>query len=139
MVCCVVILCCVVSCCFVLCCVVFVLCDVVLCCAVVLWCGVLFLFCIVLCCVVLCCVVLCCVVLCCVVLCCIYIYIWTTIKKSHKLFLLSFSSWEEFEEHHATKEEKESGFSRLHKEIEPFLFRRVKKDVEKSLPAKVMY
>ena len=49
-----------------------------------------------------------------------------------------FSSWEEFEEKHATAEEKESGFSNLHKEIEPYLFRRVKKDVEKSLPAKVI-
>ena len=38
---------------------------------------------------------------------------------------------------HATQEEKEIGFSTLHKELEPFLLRRVKKDVEKSLPAKV--
>ena len=57
-------------------------------------------------------------------------------KTSHTL--LRFSSWEEFEENHATSEERESGFSSLHKEIEPFLFRRVKKDVEKSLPAKVI-
>ena len=39
---------------------------------------------------------------------------------------------------HATQEEKHSGFSTLHKELEPFLLRRVKKDVEKSLPAKVI-
>jgi len=38
---------------------------------------------------------------------------------------------------HATQEEKDKGFSTLHKELEPFLLRRVKKDVEKSLPAKV--
>ena len=38
---------------------------------------------------------------------------------------------------HATQEEKDTGFSTLHKELEPFLLRRVKKDVEKSLPAKV--
>ena len=38
---------------------------------------------------------------------------------------------------HATQEEKNQGFSTLHKELEPFLLRRVKKDVEKSLPAKV--
>ena len=39
---------------------------------------------------------------------------------------------------HATQEEKDKGFSTLHKELEPFLLRRVKKDVEKSLPAKVL-
>ena len=38
---------------------------------------------------------------------------------------------------HATQEERNKGFSSLHKELEPFLLRRVKKDVEKSLPAKV--
>ena len=30
-----------------------------------------------------------------------------------------------------------TGFSSLHKQLEPYLIRRVKKDVEKSLPAKV--
>ena len=64
-------------------------------------------------------------------------------NRSRTSFCLSllfrFSSWEEFEEKHATTEEKESGFSNLHKEIEPYLFRRVKKDVEKSLPAKVCF
>jgi SNF2 family DNA or RNA helicase len=30
-----------------------------------------------------------------------------------------------------------TGFRQLHQELEPFLLRRVKKDVEKSLPAKV--
>ena len=29
------------------------------------------------------------------------------------------------------------GYQKLHRELEPFLLRRVKKDVEKSLPAKV--
>lgn len=48
-----------------------------------------------------------------------------------------FYSWDEFERMHATQEEKDKGFSTLHKELEPFLLRRVKKDVEKSLPAKV--
>lgn len=48
-----------------------------------------------------------------------------------------FYSWDDFEQMHATQEEKEIGFSTLHKELEPFLLRRVKKDVEKSLPAKV--
>lgn len=49
-----------------------------------------------------------------------------------------FYSWDEFERMHATQEEKDTGFSTLHKELEPFLLRRVKKDVEKSLPAKVL-
>ena len=53
------------------------------------------------------------------------------------LFLCRFYSWDDFEQMHATQEEKEIGFSTLHKELEPFLLRRVKKDVEKSLPAKV--
>ena len=56
------------------------------------------------------------------------------------LYLLEsyrFYSWDEFERMHATQEEKDKGFSTLHKELEPFLLRRVKKDVEKSLPAKV--
>jgi len=48
-----------------------------------------------------------------------------------------FYSWDEFDRQHATQEEKDKGFSTLHKELEPFLLRRVKKDVEKSLPAKV--
>ena len=46
-----------------------------------------------------------------------------------------FDLWADFEERHSTEDN--TGFRRLHKEIEPFLLRRVKKDVEKSLPAKV--
>lgn len=46
-----------------------------------------------------------------------------------------FSSWEDFEEEHGKG--REYGYASLHKELEPFLLRRVKKDVEKSLPAKV--
>ncbi len=34
-------------------------------------------------------------------------------------------------------QEDPSSLGTLHKQLEPFLFRRVKKDVEKSLPAKV--
>ena len=46
-----------------------------------------------------------------------------------------FDDWEEFEsQHHAADK---SGYAKLHKELEPFLLRRVKKDVEKSLPSKV--
>ena len=49
-----------------------------------------------------------------------------------------FSKWEEFEEVHGEYGSGDgSGLASLHKELEPFLLRRVKKDVEKSLPAKV--
>lgn len=46
-----------------------------------------------------------------------------------------FPTWELFEEEHGNAEQK--GYSRLHKQLEPYILRRVKKDVEKSLPAKV--
>lgn len=49
--------------------------------------------------------------------------------------LSRFHSWELFEEEHGKG--RDSGYTSLHKELEPFLLRRVKKDVEKSLPAKV--
>lgn len=49
--------------------------------------------------------------------------------------LSRFHSWEVFEEEHGKG--RDSGYTSLHKELEPFLLRRVKKDVEKSLPAKV--
>ena len=51
-----------------------------------------------------------------------------------------FSKWEDFEEVHSEYGSGDgSGLALLHKELEPFLLRRVKKDVEKSLPAKVQY
>ncbi|XP_043919808.1 chromodomain-helicase-DNA-binding protein 1 [Protopterus annectens] len=53
----------------------------------------------------------------------------------HFIMPEKFSSWEDFEEEHGKG--RESGYASLHKELEPFLLRRVKKDVEKSLPAKV--
>ncbi|RZF46881.1 hypothetical protein LSTR_LSTR008262 [Laodelphax striatellus] len=46
-----------------------------------------------------------------------------------------FESWEEFEQEHDDTENK--GYTKLHKQLEPYILRRVKKDVEKSLPAKV--
>lgn len=49
-------------------------------------------------------------------------------------FLYRFDSWPEFEDKHKNEEGK--GFLSLHKQLEPYLIRRVKKDVEKSLPAK---
>uniref|UniRef100_A0A8C6TD69 Chromodomain helicase DNA binding protein 1 n=1 Tax=Neogobius melanostomus TaxID=47308 RepID=A0A8C6TD69_9GOBI len=53
----------------------------------------------------------------------------------HFIMPEKFHSWEIFEEEHAKG--RDSGYTSLHKELEPFLLRRVKKDVEKSLPAKV--
>lgn len=43
--------------------------------------------------------------------------------------------WEDFEDKHG--QGRDNGYQSLHKVLEPFLLRRVKKDVEKSLPAKV--
>ncbi|XP_077514180.1 chromodomain-helicase-DNA-binding protein 1 isoform X3 [Amblyomma americanum] len=53
----------------------------------------------------------------------------------HFIMPQKFDSWEDFEVEH--KESAEKGYTKLHKQLEPFLLRRVKKDVEKSLPAKV--
>jgi len=46
-----------------------------------------------------------------------------------------FGDWEAFEQKHKAADR--TGFRQLHAELEPFLLRRVKKDVERSLPAKV--
>ncbi|XP_035226982.1 chromodomain-helicase-DNA-binding protein 1-like isoform X2 [Stegodyphus dumicola] len=53
----------------------------------------------------------------------------------HFIMPQKFISWEEFEEEH--KDTADKGYPKLHKQLVPFLLRRVKKDVEKSLPAKV--
>ncbi|XP_066591256.1 chromodomain-helicase-DNA-binding protein 1 isoform X2 [Prorops nasuta] len=53
----------------------------------------------------------------------------------HFIMPAKFQSWEEFEKEHDNSAQK--GYSKLHKQLEPFILRRVKKDVEKSLPAKV--
>ncbi|PAA74399.1 hypothetical protein BOX15_Mlig003098g2 [Macrostomum lignano] len=45
----------------------------------------------------------------------------------------TFHSWPDFEEDHG---DNNKGFEGLHKLLEPYLLRRVKKDVEKSLPPK---
>ncbi|XP_018007087.1 chromodomain-helicase-DNA-binding protein 1 isoform X2 [Hyalella azteca] len=47
-----------------------------------------------------------------------------------------FDSWPDFEAQH-DKSKMQTGFQKLHRQLEPFLLRRVKKDVEKSLPSKV--
>ncbi|XP_031638255.1 chromodomain-helicase-DNA-binding protein 1 isoform X2 [Contarinia nasturtii] len=53
----------------------------------------------------------------------------------HFIMPTKFTSWQEFEEKHENAAEK--GYTGLHKQLEPYILRRVKKDVEKSLPAKV--
>lgn len=53
----------------------------------------------------------------------------------HFIMPHKFDSWDDFEAEH--KESADKGYTKLHKQLEPFLLRRVKKDVEKSLPAKV--
>lgn len=46
-----------------------------------------------------------------------------------------FNDWETFEKEHDNSVQK--GYTKLHKQLEPYILRRVKKDVEKSLPNKV--
>ncbi|CAO1351026.1 unnamed protein product [Diamesa hyperborea] len=53
----------------------------------------------------------------------------------HFIMPTKFTTWEEFEVVHGHSQDK--GYTKLHKELEPYILRRVKKDVEKSLPAKV--
>nr|QVX32602.1 CHD1/2 [Platynereis dumerilii] len=52
----------------------------------------------------------------------------------HFIMPSKFDSWDDFEDRHGKSDK--TGFASLHKELEMFLLRRVKKDVEKSLPAK---
>ncbi|EDW03164.1 chromodomain-helicase-DNA-binding protein 1 [Drosophila grimshawi] len=53
----------------------------------------------------------------------------------HFIMPAKFDTWENFELQHGNAEDK--GYTRLHQQLEPYILRRVKKDVEKSLPAKV--
>lgn len=53
----------------------------------------------------------------------------------HFIMPEKFDSWEHFESEHNDSYNK--GFSKLHAQIQQYFLRRVKKDVEKSLPAKV--
>ncbi|VDD90096.1 unnamed protein product, partial [Enterobius vermicularis] len=53
----------------------------------------------------------------------------------HFIMPLRFESWTDFEKDHHDSDHK--AIASLHRKLEPFLLRRVKKDVEKSLPAKV--
>ena len=45
-------------------------------------------------------------------------------------------SWEEFEAQFGTEEEKKKGYIKLHTLLKPYIIRRMKKDVEKSMPKK---
>lgn len=53
----------------------------------------------------------------------------------HFIMPEKFITWEDFEIEHGKGEDK--GYTKLHQQLEPYILRRVKKDVEKSLPAKV--
>ena len=57
---------------------------------------------------------------------------------NYSFFYSRFPNWEDFEyDHHAYGEGDTRSLSSLHLQLQPFLLRRIKKDVEKSLPAKV--
>lgn len=53
----------------------------------------------------------------------------------HFIMPQKFETWDDFEHHYGGSTEK--NYAKLHKALEPYILRRVKKDVEKSLPAKV--
>lgn len=57
----------------------------------------------------------------------------------HFIMPQNFGRWEEFQREHDTGEggETNKDYTKLHRLLEPYILRRVKKDVEKSLPAKV--
>ena len=55
----------------------------------------------------------------------------------HFLMPLKFDDWEWFNEEYGSERAEKRGYTKLHKQLEPFILRRVKKDVEKDLPAKV--
>merc|ERR1719348_834725 len=50
---------------------------------------------------------------------------------------LKFDDWEWFNDEYGSERAEKKGYTKLHKVLEPFILRRVKKDVEKDLPAKV--
>merc|ERR1719282_537044 len=50
---------------------------------------------------------------------------------------LKFDSWDDFNDEFGSTRAEKRGYKNLHKVLEPFILRRVKKDVEKDLPAKV--
>lgn len=50
---------------------------------------------------------------------------------------IDIDSWDDFEENYGTDEDKASGYVKLHTLLKPYIIRRMKKDVEKSMPPKV--
>merc|ERR1719431_105602 len=55
----------------------------------------------------------------------------------HFIMPLKFDDWEQFNEDYGSSKAEKRGYTKLHKTLEPFILRRVKKDVEKELPNKV--
>ena len=55
----------------------------------------------------------------------------------HFIMPLKFDDWEWFSEEYGSERAERRGYTKLHKQLEPFILRRIKKDVEKDLPAKV--
>ena len=49
----------------------------------------------------------------------------------------SIETWETFEAQYGSAEERAAGYGKLHSLLQPYFIRRMKKDVEKSLPPKV--
>ena len=56
-----------------------------------------------------------------------------------KLNVEGIETWERFEAQYGTGEERAAGYVKLHSLLRPYIIRRMKKDVEKSLPPKVMF
>ena len=54
-----------------------------------------------------------------------------------QLKVTNIHTWEAFEARYGTEEERLSGYIELHDLLRPFILRRLKKDVEKSLRPKV--
>ena len=50
---------------------------------------------------------------------------------------IDIDSWDTFEANYGTAEDRATGYVKLHSLLRPFIIRRMKKDVEKSLPPKV--
>ena len=55
----------------------------------------------------------------------------------HFIMPLKFDDWEDFNDEYGSERSEKKGYIKLHRVLEPFILRRVKKDVEKDLPAKV--
>ena len=49
----------------------------------------------------------------------------------------NIETWETFEAQYGTAEERAAGYVKLHSLLRPYIIRRMKKDVEKSMPPKV--